>query len=95
LNPAHGYRVVIAVALLLAASSVFLSALLFTRLADTTARTNNADVQRRAHDGEAFLRDHPQGIPGIPVGTLRQSVNGQQRTVRALSALDCTLRQPH
>ena len=84
-----------ALALLLSAGSLFLSALLFTRLADTTTRTNDAlcnlriDVRQRVAGAEAFLKDHPDGIPGIPVATLRQSLDGQRRTVAALSTLNC------
>jgi hypothetical protein len=84
-----------AVSLLLAAVSMFLSALLFTRLATTTDRTNRAlctfrgDVRQRAATTAAFLADHPHGIPGVPLATLRQSLDGQRRTVKALSQLDC------
>jgi hypothetical protein len=93
-------RAMLGLALLLAATSVFLSALLFTRIADTTARTNDAlctfraDVRHRAESTRRFLADHPQGIPGIPVGTLRQSLDAQRRTVKALSDLDCPPQLP-
>lgn len=89
------YRLLVAAALLLAAVSVFLSALLFTRLADTTDQTNRSlctfrdDVRQRAANTASFLADHPQGIPGVPVATLRSALEGQRRTVKALSGLDC------
>lgn len=88
-------KILVAIALLLAAGSMFLSALLFTRLADTTTRTNDAlctfraDVQQRVDNTEGFLIEHPQGIPGVPAATLRQSLVGQRRTVTALSGLPC------
>jgi hypothetical protein len=47
------------------------------------------DLERRVASSEAFLRDHPRGIPGIPAATLRTSVDGQRRTIRALSDLRC------
>lgn len=48
-----------------------------------------ADVERRAASTRVFLREHPEGIPGIPVATLRASEETAMRTVRALSMLDC------
>jgi hypothetical protein len=91
-----GWKVLVVFGTLLAAVAIFLSAVLFTRLATTTDHTNSAlctfraDVQQRAQNTEKFLAEHPQGIPGIPVGTLRQSLDGQRRTVKALSDLDCS-----
>lgn len=64
---------------------------------DTTETQNaalctfRADVQTRAQQGEDFLRDHPEGFAGIPAATLRQSIDGQRRTVAALARLDCPL----
>lgn len=91
----RSFKVLLAAALLMAAAAIFLSALLFTRLADTTTRTNDAlctfraDVQQRLDNTEAFLADHPQGIPGVPTATLRQSLDAQRRTVKALGGLPC------
>jgi hypothetical protein len=47
------------------------------------------DLERRVGDGEAFLASHPRGIPGIPAKTLRQSIDGQRRTIRALRVVQC------
>lgn len=62
---------------------------------DLSQRTNAAlcalrgDLQDRVYSGEQFLATHPHGIPGVPVATLRQSIDGQRRTVTALSSLRC------
>jgi hypothetical protein len=61
------------------------------------ARTNaslctlRGDLEQRAAASEAFLRAHPHGIPGIPAGTLRQSIAGQRRTIDALRRLRCAV----
>jgi hypothetical protein len=47
------------------------------------------DLEDRVANGERFLRKNPRGIPGIPARTLRQSIGGQRRTIRALSDLKC------
>jgi hypothetical protein len=47
------------------------------------------DLERRVASSEEFLRDHPRGIPGIPAATLKVGVDGQRRTIRALSNLPC------
>jgi hypothetical protein len=38
---------------------------------------------------DRFLRKHPHGIPGIPASLIRQSRATAQRTVDALSFLNC------
>lgn len=59
------------------------------------SKTNDAlctfrnDLQTRVVQTQEFLRDHPEGFPGVPSGTLQQSLAGQIRTVASLSALDC------
>lgn len=49
-----------------------------------------SDLERRIGDGEQFLRDNPNGIPGIPEETLRNSIDNQKRTLASLAVLDCT-----
>lgn len=44
-----------------------------------------ADLERRIKTTRKFLEQHPHGIPGIPASTLRQSLNGQRKTVNAIS----------
>jgi hypothetical protein len=48
-----------------------------------------ADIQLRFVTGKQFLKDHPNGIPGITAETLRQSVRNQKATLDSLSGLDC------
>ena len=47
------------------------------------------DLQTRVNSGEAFLRTHPHGIPGIPGPTIAQSLAGERRTISALSIITC------
>lgn len=51
--------------------------------------TLRADLAQRATQAETYLRDHPNGFPGVSVQTLRTSVENQRRTVEALASLDC------
>lgn len=51
--------------------------------------TLRGDLQRRVEQGQEFLKENPEGIEGIPPETLQQSIEGQQRTITALSTLDC------
>lgn len=51
--------------------------------------TLRADLSQRVADSLEFLRDHPDGIPGVPVKTLVDSITNQQQTIRSLSDLDC------
>lgn len=44
-----------------------------------------ADLERRIKTTRKFLEQHPNGIPGIPAETLRQTLNGQRKTVRAIA----------
>lgn len=79
------WLLVISIVLLLIALKAF----------DQSAKTHRAlctlqrDLQQRVDSGNAFLRAHPHGIPGIPVATIRTSIEGQQRTITALSGLGC------
>jgi hypothetical protein len=47
------------------------------------------DLHSRAQSAQDFLKHHPHGIPGISPATIRASVTGEQRTVRALHPLQC------
>jgi hypothetical protein len=47
------------------------------------------DLELRTQSGEAFLKEHPKGIPGIPPATLQQSIDNQKRSIKALSGLSC------
>lgn len=51
--------------------------------------TLRADLQSRVDQSEQFLSKHPKGFAGIPAATIKQSLEGQQRTVTALQGLEC------
>lgn len=48
-----------------------------------------ADYRERIREGVAFLREHPDGIPGIKVGVIKQSVKNQRQTLHALGKVRC------
>jgi hypothetical protein len=45
------------------------------------------DLETRVANSEAFLRDHPDGIPGISAKTIQLGVDGQKRTIRSLRVI--------
>lgn len=47
------------------------------------------DLESRIRQSADFLAKHPNGIPGIPVGTIRTSLNNQRATVKSLDILTC------
>lgn len=47
------------------------------------------DLQVRYDAGQAFLKDHPNGIPGIPRSALLVSLRNQRATLESLKNLDC------
>lgn len=47
------------------------------------------DVERRIETSQQFLIDNPRGIPGIEPRVIRQQIQNNQRTVRALNSLNC------
>jgi hypothetical protein len=49
-----------------------------------------ADLKRRVTAGVKFLQTHPNGVLGVKARDIRESIDAQQRTIAALSALDCT-----
>ncbi len=48
-----------------------------------------ADLQRRYEDGVEFLKEHPEGIEGLPPETIQRSLTGQKSTLDALYSLPC------
>lgn len=48
------------------------------------------DSERRVALGDQFLKENPNGIPGISVDSLRRSVNNAKETVASLSSLNCS-----
>jgi hypothetical protein len=51
--------------------------------------TLRADLEQRVASSEGFLREHPEGVAGIPARTIRESIANQRRTIAALSGLNC------
>jgi hypothetical protein len=47
------------------------------------------DLEGRVEVSRRFLEENPDGIPGIPAKTLRDSIANQQRTILALAILNC------
>lgn len=47
------------------------------------------DLENRVHESEKFLKDHPNGIDGIPAETFQQTIEGQRRTIASLSIIEC------
>ena len=48
-----------------------------------------ADLDKRHTAGEQFLKQNPDGIPGISAVQIQQSLNNQQDTLNSLATLDC------
>lgn len=62
----------------------------------STANTNNdalcalrVDLQKRVANSQTFLKENPEGIPGISVRIVQDGIENQQRTISALSGLSC------
>lgn len=51
--------------------------------------TLRGDLEQRVEASQRFLREHPKGIPGINAATIQSGIVNQQRTVDALSGLNC------
>jgi hypothetical protein len=56
--------------------------------------TLRGDLEARVASSQKFLRDHPDGIPGIEPATIRQSIANTQATVDALAAIPCPASLP-
>jgi hypothetical protein len=48
-----------------------------------------ADLERRVATGTKFLAAHPDGVLGLTPREIRTSLENQQRTILALSGLEC------
>lgn len=48
------------------------------------------DLAQRVASSEAFLREHPDGIVGIPPASIRSGIANQKRTIETLSSLKCS-----
>lgn len=47
------------------------------------------DLEVRVASSRSFLVDHPNGIPGISAKAIRDGIANQERTIVALSVIDC------
>jgi hypothetical protein len=85
----------IVVLCLLVAGCVVVAAVAISNTNELADRTNGSlcalrgDLESRVRQTDVFLAEHPGGFAGIPAATLRQSEQGQVRTIRALSNLKC------
>lgn len=47
------------------------------------------DLQERVDNSEAFIEKHPNGFAGISPREIKDGINGQKRTIKALSGISC------
>lgn len=47
------------------------------------------DLESRTSGTRAFLKVHPNGIPGVPIATIKEGLHNQDRSIKALSVLSC------
>ena len=65
------------------------------RLEQVSTETHGAlctlklDIRTRYENGREFLEKHPQGIEGISREEIKQSLENQLSTLRALDTLEC------
>lgn len=48
-----------------------------------------ADLEKRVETSKQFLKEHPNGIPGIPASLIKNSIENIQKTIDSLKRLDC------
>lgn len=49
-----------------------------------------ADLVHRVQAETDFLAKNPNGIPGVSPASLRATISGQERTIKALEPLQCS-----
>lgn len=47
------------------------------------------DLELRTESGKEFLKEHPKGIPGVPVSTILKGIHDEERSIKALDGLSC------
>jgi hypothetical protein len=47
------------------------------------------DLVQRVTSSKQFLREHPAGIPGVPLAVIESGIRNQEATVKALASLTC------
>lgn len=55
----------------------------------TALCTFRDDLQKRYDEGVKFLKDHPNGIPGISAEEIQNSLKNEKTTLDSLSSLNC------
>lgn len=48
-----------------------------------------SDLETRTASAKEFLKTHPNGIPDVPVGVLKEQIRNQERSIKALSVASC------
>lgn len=82
---------IVALALVVVVAVVYF----YWTLSSETDRTRSSlctflvDLEQRVQSSDDFLKDHPDGIPGVPAATLRASLKNQRATIASLAGLDC------
>lgn len=51
--------------------------------------TLRTDLRLRVDSSIEFLKEHPQGIPGIPAKTILDGIQNQRKSIIALNGLNC------
>lgn len=51
--------------------------------------TLRTDLVKRVASSQNFLKEHPDGIPGISPKVIIDGIDNQQRSIEALSGLHC------
>lgn len=60
-----------------------------TRTTHDALCTYRKNLKDAAASSRAFLKEHPNGIPGISAAQIRQSIGRQEATVASLAILKC------
>lgn len=53
-----------------------------------------ADLKQRIVSGEQFLKDNPNGIPGIPAPTIRAGLDNQKQALKSFAIVNCPENTP-
>ena len=89
------YRWQVVAAFVALAVAFVVQGVLLNRLIDRNAAalvalcTLRYDLDLRISTSQAFLAEHPHGIPGIPLSVIEQGLANSIRTRAALNVLDC------
>jgi len=59
-----------------------------------TLCTFRSDLETRVVGSILFLREHPEGLAGVPTKTIVDQITNQQRTITALQGLNCDSSTP-